>query len=395
MYQIGNFLSGFTFAALITVVPSLGLAEPLWQGTSYSELTDAGGNVVFRNIVDVEGPGSASSMLQQNWSNSGQLQPGSYTFQAFSYAASDSQDVGPVGANSSATGALDISGLVSTDYSASVVSGVSNDAGLVGGSPVSLSKQSTSLDAALQNSIDIASNYETANNAGNLNLTSPSGTALTLNWSSGASSDSSNAPAGENYDNFNDVSESTTLNITITKTANYLFVGSASAAVLGSSQIFPILPTPMNSTSKLTFPTNPVDGISTFNDTPSDLWIDPPSADTFTYQMTNGSLFTNIDDFPTGFDHPFTVTADGIDLGSFGPGNSVNFISLLGGGVSAFSVSGISPLADPGSPTAFPLQIGFNTSTANFTVSATPVPEPVSASLLGLASLGLLVRRHA
>jgi hypothetical protein len=81
--------------------------------------------------------------------------------------------------------------------------------------------------------------------------------------------------------------------------------------------------------------------------------------------MKSSSLFTSILDFPVGFADPFTVSTGSAVLGQFGPGQSVDF-TRFGGGVTEFTVTGISPLADAANPVAFPLQLGFNTPTATF-----------------------------
>ena len=77
---------------------------------------------------------------------------------------------------------------------------------------------------------------------------------------------------------------------------------------------------------------------------------------------------------PTGFSAPFEVLAENTSLGFFGIDTSVNFLELLGHGVSAFTVRGITPGVDSTSPIAFPIQLDFDTETASFTM--TPVVTP-------------------
>jgi hypothetical protein len=83
--------------------------------------------------------------------------------------------------------------------------------------------------------------------------------------------------------------------------------------------------------------------------------------------MTSSSLFTEILDFPVGFDGLFTVSVGGTLIGMFGPGQSVTFPD---GGVTEFTVTGIKPPADINNPIGFPLKLAFNTPRASFTMRA-------------------------
>jgi hypothetical protein len=128
-----------------------------------------------------------------------------------------------------------------------------------------------------------------------------------------------------------------------------------------------------------------------FNNASSGLWFDPPFSEEITYTITSpGSLFTEILDFPTGFNNPFTVSVGGNNLGSFGPGQNVDFVALLGAGVQEFIISDIDPLVDSTDPQAFPLQIEFSTPFASFEMEFTTqntqsTPEP--SVLIGLGVL--------
>ena len=127
-----------------------------------------------------------------------------------------------------------------------------------------------------------------------------------------------------------------------------------------------------------------------FVNAPSGAWYDPPISYSYEYQMTGSSLFTVIG-FPTGYADPFTVSTEGF-TGTFLGGTSLNFVSLLGSGVADFIISGIVLL--PNSPPDFSLQLAFNTSTADFTVTAigadTPLPAALPLFATGLGGLGLL-----
>jgi hypothetical protein len=131
-----------------------------------------------------------------------------------------------------------------------------------------------------------------------------------------------------------------------------------------------------------------------FRNAPRRGWVDPIAADQFDFRMTGPSLFTQIMSFPTGFDEPFEVIAENSSLGFFTEEESVDFTSLLGHGVSAFSVRNIVPSVDGSDPLAFPIQLNFDTETANFTM--TPVPEPsgiMLSAIIGIA--GIAFKLHS
>lgn len=134
----------------------------------------------------------------------------------------------------------------------------------------------------------------------------------------------------------------------------------------GSSENNPVLPGGM------------ANGAFSFVGVVTGAWVDPPVAEGFHYTMNSDSLFTEIQDFPTGFPNPFTVSVNGQELGEFGPGDSVDFTQFPGGGVKEFMITGLTPLVDPENPIAFPLKIGFDTETADFRMAAILDPEAVA-----------------
>lgn len=122
-----------------------------------------------------------------------------------------------------------------------------------------------------------------------------------------------------------------------------------------------------------------------FPDSPRGNWFDPAGASGYLYEMTGGSLFTSLD-LPTGFDQPFYIATPGCTIpGTFEPGQSADFLALCGRGVSEFAITGIGPSFDPTNSGAFPIELAFNTPTANFI--AEPLessPEPGATALFGI-----------
>ncbi|MGK7901301.1 MAG: S-layer homology domain-containing protein [Hormoscilla sp.] len=126
-------------------------------------------------------------------------------------------------------------------------------------------------------------------------------------------------------------------------------------------------------------------------------WFDPPTNYGFEFEALGDTLFTDILDFPTGIDSDglFTVSVGGEEIGVFGAGQSVDFVSLLGEGISNFLITDIDPLSG-NDITDFALQLEFNEEIGSFRMRPfdesefdnVKVPEP--SSLLGLLAVGAL-----
>lgn len=151
--------------------------------------------------------------------------------------------------------------------------------------------------------------------------------------------------------------------------------------LIGTWQDRPILPT---SSSRRHFE---------FNSVASGQWFDPPLVSELRYAATNGTLFSQIAEFPTGF-LTMTLSVDGNVLGTFNGGQSFDFQAFFGGGVSEFTISGINPLVDVEDPLGFPLKLAFTTPTGSFTMTA--IPEPATHMLLvaAMCVLGNTRRRR-
>lgn len=178
----------------------------------------------------------------------------------------------------------------------------------------------------------------------------------------------SQGPVGAKYN-----SSSGTIILTGFISQPFLNMTYAQAIPRGGSQQFPILPT-----------------IPTFLRGPSGRWFDPPAATGFEFTMTEGSLFTSIINFPVGIDgdNLFQVWVNDEIFGVYSTGQSVDF----GAGVSSFRITGIDPSVDGGDPMAFPIQLGFNTPEAAFTM--VPIPEPSSVLLVAVSGALFLRRRR-
>jgi hypothetical protein len=122
----------------------------------------------------------------------------------------------------------------------------------------------------------------------------------------------------------------------------------------------------------------------------SGCWVDPPTAPAFSYSMSNSALFTGIADFPSGFGTALEVKVGGTSLGTFGPGDSVDFTTYPGGGIDKFEISGISPEADLTSAEGFSLALVFDSAGAEFTMTSNaeiPVPLLGWPGRLGVVAL--------
>lgn len=119
-------------------------------------------------------------------------------------------------------------------------------------------------------------------------------------------------------------------------------------------------------------------------------WYDPEVAAGYDIQTTGSLLVTAIMGFPTGFDAPFEVWVGNSKIGVFDSTSAVDFLSVLGRGVSGFQVRGLVPGTDPQDPTAFPIQLAFSGSgTLVMTpVGVTLVPEPTS---FGMVACGAII----
>ncbi|MBD0328221.1 MAG: DUF3466 family protein, partial [Pyrinomonadaceae bacterium] len=209
-------------------------------------------------------------------------------------------------------------------------------------------------------------------------------------------------------------------------------VGRAINSATGKNHAFLLNPKPGSSQQNPLLPDNFEDGWHSFNNVANRLWFDPPAAAGFTFKIgdaaTNGasggtgdgsivdkssialtpnptepSLFTKILGLPSGIDADelFNVLVGGKEIGKFKPNEVVDFVALLGYGVSEFSVTGIDAPIDPKNPLAFPIKLESNQDKFSFKMramvdDAEAVPEPSEiAGIVTSAAFfaGLLLKR--
>ncbi len=184
--------------------------------------------------------------------------------------------------------------------------------------------------------------------------------------------------------------------------------------ISGTSQRNPLLPN------------NFEDGWHIFSNVANRLWFDPPTSTGFTFKIgddaasdggigdglmvdqnpalnprTEPSLFTKILGLPSGIDADelFSVLVGGKEIGKFKPNEVVDFVSLLGYGVSEFRVASIDAEIDPKNPVAFPIKLESNRDKFSFKMradAAEPVPEP--SEIAGIVTsaaflVGLVLKR--
>ena len=142
-----------------------------------------------------------------------------------------------------------------------------------------------------------------------------------------------------------------------------------------------------------------------FCDVPDRRWFDLPITYGFEFETLDNSLFTGIVDFPVGDDDLFTVSVGDIVLGEFGPGDSVDFVDLLGTGVERFRITDIDSPFGSNEETFFPIQLDANREFFDFVmtpvsradvfefekqhaVPESPVP-PLAVLLLGAVGVSL------
>jgi Matrixin len=139
----------------------------------------------------------------------------------------------------------------------------------------------------------------------------------------------------------------------------------------GTWQDRPVAPTGANSSQ------------FTFNGVSSGSWFDPSSYRELHFSAAAGTTFSQIAEFPAGFENAFTLTVDGSVIGQFTGGQSFSFTAFPGGGVSEFVISGINEPINTSN--GFPIKLAFTSPTGSFTTIG--VPEPATQMLLLVAIL--------
>ncbi len=208
-------------------------------------------------------------------------------------------------------------------------------------------------------------------------------------------------------------------------------VGKGINRATGQNHAFLLNPICGSSQRNSLLPDSFEDGWHSFNNVVSRKWFDPPTAAGFTFKIgdaaangssggtgdgciidkspiaitpnpTEPSLFTKILGLPSGIDADelFSVLVGGQEIGKFRPNEVVDFVALLGYGVSEFSVTGIDAAIDPKNPLAFPIKLESNRDKFSFKMramdDAEAVPEPSEIAGIVTSAVffaGLLLKR--
>ncbi|MEM8639049.1 MAG: XDD3 family exosortase-dependent surface protein [Cyanobacteria bacterium P01_G01_bin.54] len=135
-----------------------------------------------------------------------------------------------------------------------------------------------------------------------------------------------------------------------------------------------------------------VDGnFKIFYDTQSHQWYDPPVYEGYTFEGKDGTVFTQIKDFPCGIsaNKKYTIEIGGKKLGTFAAGETFDFTTLPFD-VNKFTI--LFPKKDgEEDQTPFALQLAFGEDVGSFSMEKfefEKVPEPQETVLLSIGILG-------
>ena len=136
----------------------------------------------------------------------------------------------------------------------------------------------------------------------------------------------------------------------------------------------------------------------TFNSVADNQWVVVPTAFAIVYLVDpNASLITSMTLPTLGLGNAgLDVQTDTVDLGAFHPGDTIDFLRLLGHGVQAFGVVGIDPLANNLDGKTFAVELHFDTPGASVDVrraDIVPLPAALGPGLAMLALGGLVSLR--
>ena len=107
-------------------------------------------------------------------------------------------------------------------------------------------------------------------------------------------------------------------------------------------------------------------------------WFDPPLAHGYAFTATGQAKFTQIVNFPFGIDKDgqFIIRTGGQTLGTFTVGQSVDFVALTGAAVASFELLGLDPMVDDTSQIAFPIELAFDSVPSAFSMAPIDMIPP-------------------
>ena len=122
------------------------------------------------------------------------------------------------------------------------------------------------------------------------------------------------------------------------------------------------------------------------------LWFDPPFAESYTYVLSGGALFSEFATPPEAYGFGSLLFEDLLRGTSFVAAPSQVY-DIAGLSTRTFRISGIAPglmdFEDPDFPVAFPVFLNWTGTATNLEITANEIPEPATYGLM-MVGVGVL-----